>query len=120
MSCAALDQESKSEPAPPPKQDLPKRARVSSGVMQALLIKKVEPKYPEEAHKKHVEGTIVLKAIISPEGDVQDLTVISGDPLLVPAALEAAKQWKYKPYLLNGQPIEVETKIMVVFQLTDQ
>ena len=120
MSCAALDQESKSEPAPPPKRELPKRARVSSGVMQALLIKKVEPKYPEEARKKHLEGTVVLKAIISPEGDVQDLTVVSGDPLLVPAALEAAKQGKYKPFLLNGQPIEVETKIMTVFQLTDQ
>ena len=80
--------------------------------MQALLIKKVQPKYPEEARKKHVEGTVVMKAVISHDGDVQELTVISGDPLLVSAALEAAKQAKYKPFLLNGQPIEVETKIM--------
>ena len=120
MSGAAQEQESKSEPAPPAKQELPKRARVSSGVMQALLIKKVEPKYPQEARKKHVEGIVVTKAIISNEGDVQELTVVSGDPLLVPAALEAAKQWKYKPYLLNGQPVEVETRIMMIFQLTGQ
>ena len=120
MSCAALDQESKSEPTPPPKQDLPKRVRVSEGVMRTLLIKKVQPKYPEEARKKHVEGTVVMKTIISRDGDVQELTVVSGDPLLVPAALEAAKQWKYKPYLLNGEPVEIATQIMMIFHLMGQ
>ena len=120
MSCAALDQESKSDPAPPAKQELPKRVRVSEGVMRTLLIKKVRPKYPREARKKHVEGAVVIKTIIGHEGDVQELTVASGDPLLAPAALEAAKQWKYKPYLLHGQPVEIETQIIMIFHLTGQ
>ena len=118
VSCAALEQESKSEPARPTQQELPKRVRVSEGVMRTLLIKKVQPKYPEEARKKHVEGTVLMKTIISHEGDVQELTVVSGDPLLVPAALEAAKQWKYRPYLLHGQPVEIETQIMMNFHFT--
>ena len=119
LSCAALGQESKSEPAPPANQEPPKRVRVSQSVMRTLLIKQVQPKYPKEARKKRVEGTVLIKAIIGHEGDVQELTVVSGDPLLVPAALEAAKQWKYKPYLLNGQPVEIETQIMMNFYFTD-
>jgi periplasmic protein TonB len=115
ITCAAFGQQPKSEPAPTTKQELPKRVRVSEGVMRALLVKKVQPNYPEEARKKHIQGSVVMKVIISRDGDVQDLTVVSGDPLLVPAALEAAKQWKYKPYLLQGQPVEIETQIMMIF-----
>jgi periplasmic protein TonB len=115
ITCAALGQESKSEPAPPTKQEVPKRVRVSEGVMRTLILKKVQPNYPEEARKKHIQGSVVMKAIISREGDVQELTVVSGDGLLVPPAMEAAKQWKYKPYLLQGQPVEIETQIMMIF-----
>jgi TonB family protein len=115
VGCAFVGQESNNESAPPAKQELPKRVRVSETVMRVLLIKKVAPEYPEEARKKHVEGNVVMKAIISHEGDVQELTVLSGDSLLVPSALEAAKQWKYKPYLIQGHPVEVETQIMMIF-----
>ena len=115
VGCAAAGQESNNAAAPPTKQELPKRVRVSEGVMRALLIKRVEPEYPEEARKKHVQGSVVMKAIISHEGDVQELTLLSGDALLAPAALEAAKQWKYKPYLLQGHPVEIETQIMMIF-----
>jgi TonB family protein len=108
-------QGAESEPAPTAKQDVPKRVRVSEGVMRSLLVKKVQPNYPEEARKKNIQGSVVMKAIISRDGAVQDLTAVSGDPLLVPAALEAAQQWKYKPYLLNGQPVEIETQIMMIF-----
>ena len=96
----------------------PTRVRVSEGVSQGLLIKKVEPVYPQEAREKHIQGLVVMKAEISQEGDVTEVDLISGHPLLAPAALEAVKQWKYKPYLLNGKPVIVETQVSVSFQLT--
>jgi periplasmic protein TonB len=85
------------------------RIRVSERVSQVFVIKRVQPKYPQDA--KQIEGSVVMKAEISKEGDVTQLDVVSGHPLLIPAALDAAKQWKYKPYLLNKQPVEVETQI---------
>jgi protein TonB len=91
------------------------RIRVSEGVSRTMVIKKVPPKYPQDA--KQIEGSVVMKAEISKEGDVTQLDVVSGHPLLIPAALEAAKQWKYKPYLLNKQPVEVETQITLNFSL---
>lgn len=84
--------------------------------MQKLLIRKVSPVYPQEARQKHIHGTVVLKAIIGHGGDIQELTVISGDPVLVPAALDAGKQWKYRPYLFDGQPVDVETQLMMNFR----
>ena len=95
----------------------PQRVRVSQGVSTGLLVTKVPPHYPEDARQARIQGTVVLKALIDTNGDVEDLTLVSGHPLLAPAALEAVKQWKYKPYLLNGQPVKVETQIMVNFQL---
>jgi periplasmic protein TonB len=86
-------------------------------VSQAFLYRKVPPEYPAEARKQHAEGRVVLKVVISKEGDVTKLIVISGNPVLVPAALDAVKQWKYRPYLLNGQPVEVETQATVRFDL---
>lgn len=94
------------------------RIRVSEGVAERLLITKVEPRYPDDARHAHVEGSVVLKALIGATGDVEELSLVSGDPLLVPAAMEAVKQWKYKPYLLNGEPLKVETQISVSFELT--
>lgn len=95
----------------------PVRVRVSESVSQAFLYKKVSPEYPPEARKRHIEGQVVLKAEISKEGDITSLIVVSGDPVLVPAALDAVRLWKYRPYLLNGQPASVETQVTVNFVL---
>jgi TonB family protein len=97
--------------------DLPQRVRVSQGVSTGLLITRVQPRYPDDARQARIQGTVVLKALIDANGDVEDLTLVSGHPMLAPAALEAVKQWKYKPYLLNGRPVKVETQITVNFQL---
>jgi protein TonB len=94
------------------------RVRVSQGVTKGLLIHRVEPTYPSLAKAARVQGDVILKAIINKNGDIQDLQLISGHPMLVPSAIEAVKQWRYKPYLLNGQPVEVETTITVIFSLT--
>ena len=97
---------------------MPQRVRVSQGVTTGLLIHKVEPTYPMLARSARIQGNVVLKAIIDKEGNIQDLQLVSGHPMLVPAAIQAVKQWRYRPYLLNGQPVEVETTITVIFSLT--
>jgi TonB family protein len=98
-------------------QAAPPRVRVSSGVMQSLLVKKVQPEYPGDA--KRIQGMVVLKATIDKDGNISDLQLISGHPMLAAAAIAAVKQWKYKPYLLNGVPVEVETNLTVNFTLAD-
>jgi protein TonB len=80
------------------------RVRVSEGYAETLVIRKVQPTYPTEARKKHVQGKLIMQAEISKEGTVQFIKVLSGDSLLTEAASAAVKQWKYKPYLLNGEP----------------
>ena len=100
-----------------PRIAMPLRVRVSSGVSSGLLVKKVPPEYPPEARAANVQGTVVLRANIDKEGNVANLLLVSGDPILAPAAIEAVKQWKYKPYLLNGTAVEVETTIQVNFVL---
>jgi len=94
------------------------RVRVSQGVSQGLLIKQVQPEYPEAARLGRIEGTVVLQTTIDANGNVEDATLISGPPPLAPAAIVAVKQWKYKPYTLNGQPVKIETQTSVVFQLS--
>ena len=94
------------------------RVRVSQGVSVGRLINKVEPVYPQLARNARVQGQVVLTAIISKDGTIQDLRVMSGHPLLVQAALDAVRQWRYKPFLLNGEPVEVETTVTVDFTLT--
>ncbi len=96
----------------------PQRVRVSSGVSSGLLIRKVNPTYPPLARQARIQGTVVLQAQISKEGNIENLQLISGHPMLAPAAIEAVKQWKYKPYLLNGEPVEVETQVQVNFTLS--
>lgn len=96
----------------------PQRVRISQGVTRGLLIRRVEPAYPTLARSARVQGEVVLSAIISVNGDIENLQLVSGHPMLVPAAITAVKQWKYKPYLLNGQPTEVETTITVIFTLS--
>jgi protein TonB len=101
-----------------PKVATPQRVRVSSGVSTGLLIKKVTPNYPQLAKQARIQGTVVLQAEISKEGTIQNLQLISGHPMLAPAAIEAVRQWRYKPYLLNGEPVAVETQVVVNFSLS--
>ena len=101
-----------------PKQVIPQRVRVSQGVSTGLLIKKITPTYPPLARQARIQGQVVLQAEISKEGTIQNLQLISGHPMLAPAAIEAVKQWRYKPYLLNGEPVAVETQVVVNFSLS--
>jgi protein TonB len=104
-----------SEPPPPSK--TPKRVRVSQGVAEGNLVSQTPPVYPPIARQAHVEGPVVLQVIVNKEGTVENIRVISGHPMLVQAALDAVRQWHYKPYLLNGEPVEVETQVTVSFKL---
>jgi len=96
----------------------PIRVRVSQGVSQAFLETRVQPQYPDDARRARIQGSVILTTEIDKNGNVEDISLVSGHPLLAPAAIEAVKQWKYKPYLLNGQPIAVETQVTVAFQLS--
>ena len=96
----------------------PKRIRVSQGVTRGLLIQKVEPIYPVIARQARVQGDVVLRAIVSKEGNITELELVSGHPMLAPAAIEAVKKWHYRPFLLNGEPIEVETLVTVLFRIS--
>jgi protein TonB len=95
----------------------PQRIRVPEEVSRKLLISTVFPKYPALARQARIQGTVVLDANISKDGTVETLQVISGHPLLVQAALDSVKQWRYKSYMLNGKPVAVNTQIIVVFTL---
>jgi protein TonB len=88
-----------------------------SVMMEGNLIRKIEPQYPTIAKALHIEGAVMLKAIISREGTIENVKVESGHALLAQAALQAVRQWRYRPYLLNDEPIEVETEIKVNFVL---
>jgi periplasmic protein TonB len=106
-----------STPVAVPKVATPTRVRVSAGVTEGLLIHKVQPTYPPLARSARIQGTVVLQAVIGKDGTIQNLHAISGHPMLTPAAIEAVKQWRYKPYFLNGEPVEVDTQITVNFTL---
>ncbi len=106
-----------STPVAVPRVATPQRVRVSSGVTQGNLINRVQPVYPPIAKNARIQGSVVLQAIISKTGVVENLRAVSGHPMLVPSAVEAVKQWRYKPYYLNGEPVEVETTITVNFTL---
>ena len=109
-----------SVPTAVPKVAAPQRVRVSQGVSQGLLIHKVQPQYPALARQARIQGTVVLQALIGKDGSIQNLHVVSGHPMLTNAALEAVKEWRYKPYYLNGEPVEVETTINVNFTLSGE
>jgi protein TonB len=91
--------------------------RVPSTIESGLLIRKTMPTYPPLGQIMRVEGTVVLAATISKTGTIENLHVVSGPPILQQAALDAVKTWLYRPYLLNGEPIEVETTVNVIFTL---
>jgi TonB family protein len=103
---------------PPPGEHLPKRIRVSSGVSAGLILTRVNPEYPSDAREARIQGVVVLKVNVDEEGRVVRVELISGHPMLAPAAIEAVRQWTYRPYLLNGKPIEVETQVQVNFTLS--
>jgi periplasmic protein TonB len=106
---------------PPPLAVVPKPARpktlVVSHLDEGMLIRRVQPSYPRVAKLAGVQGTVVLSALISPSGEIEGLQVLSGSPLLVQSAIEAVRQWRYRPYILNGSPIEVQTRVTVNFSL---
>ncbi len=102
---------------PPPPKATPKRITVGGQVQAAHLVNRVQPVYPPLARQTRINGTVKLHAIIGKDGTVQQLQVVSGHPLLVQAALDAVKQWRYQPTLLNGEPVEVDTEIDVIFTL---
>ena len=114
-----------SEPSSPPpaspqpneSQPVAQRVRVSSGVVTGLLVSKVNPTYPDDARQQGVQGVVLMQVEIDKEGNIDKVELISGHPLLAPAAIDAVKQWKYKPYLLNGNPVYVETQVQVNFTL---
>ncbi len=97
----------------------PKRIRVGGNVAKARLLRQVRPQYPPLARQARIQGTVKLSAIIAKDGTIQKLEMTNGHPLLVPAALAAVKQWRYKPTLLNSEAVEVLTSIDVHFTLSD-
>lgn len=101
----------------PPANIAPRSVRLSIGVSEGLLIHKVTPVYPPLARQSRVQGQVLLQATIGRDGTIQNLQVVNGHPLLVGSALDAVKQWRYRPYLLNNEPVEVETQITVNFTL---
>jgi protein TonB len=100
---------------PPP----PRTLTISSGVMAGNLVDRTIPQYPAIARAARIQGTVVLQATIAKDGTIQNLRVINGPPMLQQAAIDAVRSWRYKPYLLNGEPVEVETTINVVFNLAN-
>jgi protein TonB len=95
----------------------PSRLKVSSGVAEGLKTHSVNPKYPREARDKGTQGDVILQATIDTKGNVTNLNAVKGDPILADASIEAVKQWKYRPYMLNGEPVEVETTIKIQFHM---
>ncbi len=95
-----------------------KRIRVASRVAEANLIHDVPPQYPPEAGRARIEGTVVLMAMIGKDGSVEDVRVESGLPVLAQAAIDAVKQWRYKPYVIDGEPVEVDSRITINFNLS--
>jgi protein TonB len=104
--------------APPQVHVAPSRKlAISSGVMEGHKLSGAEPRYPTIAIAAGVQGTVVLAATISKTGAIDNLHVVSGPPMLAMAAEQAVQTWRYRPYLLNGAPVEVETTVRVLFHL---
>lgn len=104
-------------PPPPPKPVQAGPVRIGGNVMQAKAIDHPNPVYPAIARAAHVQGTVVLHAIIGKDGTIQQLQLVTGPPLLVNSAMDAVRQWRYQPTLLNGEAVDVDTTISVVFTL---
>jgi protein TonB len=96
------------------------RVRVDGAVEKAQLVFQPKPKYPPDAAKAGVQGRVRLEAVVGKNGSIKKVKVISGEPVLVKAAIEAVSRWRYKPTLVAGKPVEVETEIDVIFKLRKQ
>jgi len=105
------------EVRPVVRQAQPTSVRMSPGVSQGLLISRIEPRYPDIERKAHIQGDVILAAVIGRDGMIENLHVVSGHPLLTQAALQAVKQWRYQPYRLGTEAVEVETQVTVRFRL---
>jgi periplasmic protein TonB len=101
----------------PPPPSVARQLRPSR-MMEGNLIYRVQPMYPLLARQARIQGTVLLRAVISREGTIENLHVVSGSPMLVPAAIDAVRQWRYRPYFLNDQALEVETQVTVIFVLS--
>jgi TonB family protein len=101
--------------APARAQARPYLVRMTPAASAKLIIKKVNPKYPEDLRKQGVRGVVVLKIRISKTGDVTDIALVSGPAPLAPYSIEAVRQWKYKPFLLNGNPLVIDTEVRLIF-----
>ena len=95
----------------------PSTIKISQGVSEGLVLKKVKPVYPSNAMQMRLQGAVLLQANIGKDGSIVGIRQTSGDPVLGKAAIDAVRQWKYKPYFLNGEPVEVQTQITVNFKL---
>lgn len=113
----STDAQTAAPPSNPANGPLPSRVRVSQGVTSGLLLHRVNPVYPDGARRAHIQGKVLLKALIGKDGNIEDLQVISGPTELTQAAVGAVQQWRYRPYLLMGQPVEIDTTIEVNFVL---
>src|ERR1700756_3687105 len=102
-----------SQDAPPAPIQVPPDSRPT------LLVRKVAPVYPPLARQARIQGTVVLGIVIDKDGEVRDVQLVSGHPMLTPAAIEAVKQWRYKPYVSDDKPVEVETVVRVGFRMAD-
>jgi len=104
---------------PPPPAEAPRQGpiRKPSEVQEALLIERVEPQYPPLARQIHLQGTVEIRAIIAADGSIESAGIVSGNMMLAKSALEAVRRWRYRPTLLNGRPVEVETIIRVIFKM---
>ena len=98
----------------PAKQPVPLK---TSGVAEGLITHKVNPKYPKEARDQGIQGDVLLQVTIDTKGNVTNPKAVQGNPILAAAAVEAVKQWKYRPYVLNGEPVQVDTTITIRFHL---
>jgi protein TonB len=105
-------------PPPPPPPAGPKQIFVGGDVEAAMLVERIPPIYPSLARRGHIHGSVILRAVIGTDGRIKNLTAMSGHPLLVEAAMNAVRRWVYKPTILDGAPVEVNTEIEVRFQLT--
>jgi TonB family protein len=120
-SAFAQERGAPSNPTPPPAPaSPPRRIRIGGNVQSPRMTYQVQPVYPQLAKAAHIEGIIVLHAVIAKEGSVKELAYVSGPPLLMGAAMDAVRQWRYEATLLNGQPVEVDTTISVIFTLGGQ
>ena len=104
-------------PPPPPPASAGERLRVAAGVSQGNLLQQVPPEYPPLAREARIQGLVLLETIIGRDGRVQSARILTGHPLLAPAAADAVLQWVYRPTLLNGQPVEIVTTVSVTFSL---